>query len=1037
MEAATTIRILVVDDEKPSQLALCDSLTSCGYACEGYFAPVDALTALQQRQFDLLLTDLQMPQMDGVTLMTKALQIDPHLACVLMTGMGTIDSAVRAMQAGALDYVLKPIKLGALLPAISRALDNRRLKLENMELKSTVAIHELTQAIAHTLDPEDLFNKIADAAMSQFDADEASVMLADEDGNSLTIVAVRGSGRELLLGTRIPMGAGIAGRVAEQRNTYVLDATSADTGPQAEFPRHDIQSALSIPMVSRGKLIGVLNVSCLRRRGAFAAGQVKAISVFTNAAAAAIEAARLHEAERKSDIRYREVLDMVADVIVSCDEDMNIIVFNDAAEAAFGYRAADILGQSLDLLLPEALREIHRDHVRNFRDASEAVRPMMSRNRLMARRRNGSLFPIEAGISRRTENGKALFTVVLRDITRRLQQEARIERLTRLYTILSNINATIVRVKDEASLYPEICRIATDKGNYPHAMVVMLGDEDLEIAAASGFTPTIERLPLPQLLPGDDGSLAKTVSTREVTWNNNVHETAYDLGYCRRLALQARSIAYLPFITDNQVHAVMLIYADTTDAFGDEECLLLRELAGDVSFALDHVAKTRHLEFLASYDPLTRLPNRTVFIDRLAQATAIAQERATPMAVMLTDLDRFRLINDSFGRQGGDKLLRLLAERMGLLVPERANLARIGADVFATMHQNFSRPSEVVKVVGRVMDALFTQPFVLDGSPVHVAARTGIAIYPDDGRDADTLLKNAEAALNRAKSQSMRMVLYTADLNARVADRLTLESKLRGALNRREFLLHYQPKVDVVTRQIVGLEALLRWRDPEKGLIPPDRFIGALEEMGLIIEVGTWAMQEAMRAAARLRAQGAEDMRIAVNVSPVQLRDAGFTTTVKEAITLTGKARHGLDLEITESVIMHDIADNVRKLQDIRQLGVDLAIDDFGTGYSSLAYIARLPVGLIKIDRAFIRNLETDNDSIAIVQTIVSLSHALKMKVIAEGVETEGQLQVLADLHCDYYQGYLFSRPVPLDDIEAMLRQLPPTFPPASSWAKR
>ncbi len=1033
MSTGTSARLLVVDDETAHLRALCASLRDCGFEAEGCESGAAALAVLQERQFDLLLTDLMMPGIDGVALLDKALQLDPQLAGVLMTGMGTIESAVRAMKAGAQDYILKPFKLSALLPVITRALIVRQLKLENLELKSTVAIHELNQAIAHTLDANELLSRIVDAALAQFDADEASIMLTEEDGAALRIAAVRGAGRESLLGIRVPIGKDVAGWVAAHSEPQVLEGALADLPVKPGFPRTDIQSALSIPMLSRNKLIGVLNVACLRRRGAFVAGQIKALNIFTNAAASALEAARLHEAQRRADGRYREVLDMVADAIVSCDEDMRVVVLNTAAEAIFGYAAKDLLGRPLDILLPEGIREEHREYMRTFGTEARRSSALPSSRGLRGRRHDGSLFPIEVGISRRLENGKALYTAVVRDITRRLQHEERIARLTRLYAVLSGINATCVRVKDELTIYAEVCRIATGKGEFTTALV---GRYDatartLEIVASSGAEASRRRLLIDPARGEEGDALTQSLRQKAVTWDNDIAGSAgADADYSRQLGLDAGSVAYLPFTVNGAVQTLMLIYAGEGNAFGEEELLLLRELAGDVSFALDHIAKTRHLEFLSTHDPLTGLPNRTLFMDRLVQAAAASQERSSPLAIMLVDIDRFRYINDTFGRQGGDVLLRQLAERLRSRIPERANLARVGADIFATTHQNFAEAAEIARVVSKGMDEIFAEPFIFDGKSVHIAARVGIAIYPTDGEDAETLLKNAEAALDRAKSRNERMVMYTADLNARVAERLALESKLRGALERGEFLLYYQPKVDLLSGQVVGLEALLRWQHPESGLVPPDKFINLLEETGLILQVGAWVMHEAARTAGALRAKGLT-LNIAVNVSPLQLRDSNFVRTVEQAIAQGGAAPHGLDLEITESVIMHDISANVRTLTDVRNLQVGLAIDDFGTGYSSLAYIARLPVELIKIDRAFIRNLESDGDSAAIVQAIISLTHSLNMKVIAEGVETEAQARILRRMHCDYYQGYLYSKPQPLNRILKLL--LPPSLVSAES----
>ena len=1030
MNSAPLARILIVDDEAAQMRALCDTLRDQGYETAGFTTGDDALRALQEKQFDLLLTDLMMPGMDGVALLAAALKIDPQLVGILMTGMGTIETAVQAMKAGALDYILKPFKVSALLPVVARAVSVRRLRLENLELRNTVAIHELNQAIAHTLDPNVLLDKIADAALAQFEADEASIMLLADDGRSLTIAAVRGEGRETLLGTRLPIGEGIAGWVAARCEPLVLEGEVKDPRLAPLHPRAEIQSALSMPLITRNKLIGVININCTRKRRAFAVGQIKVLSIFTNAAAAGIEAARLYQDERKADARYREVLHMAADGIISIDEEQRIVVFNGGAEKLFGYRAEEALGKPLDMLLPEGTAEAHRHHLQAFGQGPDQSRTMGARDRrLFGRRKDGALLNIEVGISKRSEGGKTLCTAVVRDITLRVQQEDRIARLTRLYATLSGVNSAIVRIADETTLFSEICRIAVEDGKFTSVWVGIYdaNAKDIVLVAGTGGGAKEGRYPLEPESPEGQGLPALAVLEKRMVWDNDLAARP-DIGTALRkvaIAGGARAAAALPFVLDNTVRAVMVLNSDTPDAFGEDELSLLRELAGDVSFALDHIAKTRQVDYLATHDQLTGLPNRTLFLDRLAQAMASAKDKGEMLAVVLTDVERFKHVNDTFGRQAGDALLREVANRLRNDVGAGATLARVGADVFAVIYSNFEQAAVVAKDVHGRMDIAMADPFSVDGQVLQLAVRAGVAFYPADGAEAETLFKNAEAALKRAKAQHERVVLYTPDLNARVAEQLGLESKLRRALERDQFILHYQPKVDLDTGKVVSLEALIRWQDPETGLVPPMRFISLLEETGLILQVGRWAMQEAVRTAAALRAKGLPPLRIAVNVSPIQLRQEDFVRAVEEVIAAAGGGAHGLDLEITESVIMHDIEANVRKLDELRSMGVELAIDDFGTGYSSLAYIARLPVGVIKIDRAFIRNLTEDANSNSIVSLIISLTHTLGRKVVAEGVETGEQAQLLRLLRCDQYQGYLFSKPVAAAEIERMLLSSP------------
>ncbi|OHE89017.1 MAG: hypothetical protein A3G75_04670 [Verrucomicrobia bacterium RIFCSPLOWO2_12_FULL_64_8] len=475
----------------------------------------------------------------------------------------------------------------------------------------------------------------------------------------------------------------------------------------------------------------------------------------------------------------------------------------------------------------------------------------------------------------------------------------------------------------------------------------------------------------------------------------------------------------MPLVVDDKVVALCALFAPGQGFFDTDELALLDELAADVSFALDHIAKEEKLNYLAYYDALTGLPNRALFDDRMAQHLRAASHESNKTALVLIDLERFRVINDTLGRSAADDLLKLVAERLQSVIFDRDSLARIHADVFAALFPDIKDEADIARLVEEKIIGCLSQPFTIAGQELRVSAKIGVALFPDDATEPEALFSGAEAALRQAKGSSDRYLFYARQMNARVAERLKLENKLQRALERDEFVLFYQPKVDLSTGRVAGLEALIRWNDPDVGLVMPMLYIPLLEETGMIVEVGTWAMKRAVSQYAAWQAAGLKPPPIAVNVSAVQLRRKDFVTSVQQAIA--GKPEHGLDLEITESMIMEDIESCIEKLKTIRDLGVGISIDDFGTGHSSLRYLTRLPITALKIDRAFVQHMATNPDDVAIVSTVIALAHNLNLKVIAEGVETEEQSKFLRLLRCDEMQGYLFSKPVPAEQASALL----------------
>ena len=467
-------------------------------------------------------------------------------------------------------------------------------------------------------------------------------------------------------------------------------------------------------------------------------------------------------------------------------------------------------------------------------------------------------------------------------------------------------------------------------------------------------------------------------------------------------------------------------------------------LAGAVHDVTRRKDAEEQIRRLAYYDPLTGLPNRLLFIEQLGKALAQAERYQRRLSVMFVDLDNFKRVNDTLGHPAGDELLRLAAERLAGAL--RANdsvarvspggpdgpdddhphsIARLGGDEFIVLITDVQSAQDPATVARRLV-ATLAEPLIIQGTEVFVGGSVGVASFPEDGNDIDTLLMNADTAMYRAKEAGRGgFQLYDRSMNERALERLQLESSLRRALERDEFVLHYQPRVDVVSGRIVGAEALIRWQHPERGLLQPADFVPLVESAGLVIPIGEWAIRTVCKQSAAWMAVGLEPIPVAVNLASTHLRERGLPALVAAALQSHGVPARCLELEVTESILLADPELSLVIAQQLSEMGVHLAIDDFGTGYSSLSYLKKLPITALKIDRSFVRDLDSDPDDEAIVTAIIALAHSLKLKVIAEGVETPAQLAFLQSLGCDEYQGFLTSRAVTPEEFQRLLETRP------------
>ena len=419
----------------------------------------------------------------------------------------------------------------------------------------------------------------------------------------------------------------------------------------------------------------------------------------------------------------------------------------------------------------------------------------------------------------------------------------------------------------------------------------------------------------------------------------------------------------------------------------------------------------------ANYDSLTSLPNRELFLDRLAQSLSNMSRAGQKLALMFLDLDGFKLVNDTLGHNVGDLLLRETSRRLIGCVRDADTVARLGGDEFTIIMPGVTDPQKVLVVAQRVLDSL-SEAFVLEGHETFVSCSIGITIYPDDATDSNELLKNADSAMYRAKEQGKaNYQFYTSDLNEEVKERLVLKNGLIRARDRGELSLHYQPKLDIRSGLITGVEALMRWNSLELGQVSPVKFIPVLEETGMVVDVGEWAIRTACEQHCAWRAMGLPPINVAVNISARQLREHNFVSIVRQILKETGVAPEHLEIEITESMLMSDTANVVITLGQLHGLGITIAMDDFGTGYSSLSYLKKFPIDTIKIDRSFIADIATNSDDVEIIKAIITMGQSLNRKIIAEGVETAEQLLILKKYQCDEIQGYVFGRPMPGDSL--------------------
>jgi diguanylate cyclase (GGDEF)-like protein/PAS domain S-box-containing protein len=683
----------------------------------------------------------------------------------------------------------------------------------------------------------------------------------------------------------------------------------------------------------------------------------------------------------EKELRLRSsALEAAANGIVITDRQGTIVWANHAFAAMTGYSKEEALGKNLRMLKSGEQPDSYYAEMWSTISSGKVWQ-----GEIVNRRKDGTTYTEEMTItpvSRDVGNpADRYFIAIKQDITERKRAEAELYRAHQMLQTILNTIPQRVFWKDRNCTYVGCNRaFATDAGVNNPAEII--GKSDFELA----WSGTADRY------RADDKLVMEQGSTKL-----NFDET------------QSRPDGSLRWLRTNKL------------PLWDREGKVIGVIGTYEDITERKVAEER-VQYLAYYDALTGLPNRTLLQDRLTKALAGARRRKDKVALLFLDLNRFKDINGSLGHSVGDLLLQEVAERLKKWAREQDTVARVGGDEFVIVLTAAKDGADAGVAAGRLMHAM-SAGFVVQGRSFSISCSLGISVFPEHGADSETLIKNADAAMYSAKENvDHNFRFFTDDMNAQAVERLTLESSLRLALDKKELFLVYQPQMNIATGKIIGLEALLRWQHPKLGLVPPDKFIGIAENCGLIVPIGEWVLRTACSQARKWQDEGLPAVSVAVNVSAIQFRQADFCELIRRVLHDTGLASQYLELELTESLLLSNADVMFSVLQELKAMGLKLAIDDFGTGYSSLSRLKQFPVGRLKIDRSFIRDIVVNPDDAAITTAIISMAKSLNLKVIAEGVEDEAQMTFLRAHQCDEIQGYYFSKPLAVDKVADKLR---------------
>ncbi|GGC81678.1 EAL domain-containing protein [Undibacterium terreum] len=851
---------------------------------------------------------------------------------------------------------------------------------------------------------------------------DASISLHDSDGN----IIIRSPFDERLLSLNVGTSAIARNIRAGSAEGVLQDRPLAGGGTELIYTYRRM-SDFPVTVVYAQELDSVLSSwsKRLKQRAFFAALTIGFILLLAGMLVWHIGHLRKSNTRLKaSENRYRLLYQEAQDAILLINREYCYVDCNPAAVALFGVEsAADIIGKRAGGFSPNAQRvnqlpNMPRDNlVATLVDAAFEGTPQTFE---WTTHKHGQMQFNEITLSLVEVESEMLLFCVMRNVNSRKYTERLLEGQNRLLQLIGS-------GEELTNILEAVCQFVEKLNPHWRCGIQLLNDDQRTFSRLIGrnfpeiLKPQLQGLPVSK----GNGVWSEAVINASPVWLEDL-QLAPEMQFINGLEKLSdfSSCGAWPIMGKNgQLLGTFTLFFTTRARLSDEDMVLMGITTDIASIAIEDRRSEEKILKLAHYDDLTGLPNRFLYHQHLAKSLAHAERNRSQLAVFFVDLDRFKNINDTFGHDEGDAVLRNIARRFKNCLRESDTVARVGGDEFILLVDQYESPMDLSDIAGKLLveSAL---PFDIRGQECQLSASIGIATYPADGKDAQTLLKNADIAMYRAKNRGKdNYQFYASEMNVHTVERLAFEARLRRALERREFIVYYQPKLDIASGRIVGAEALVRWNHPERGILFPGEFITLAEEAGLIGRLGMLVLDIACRDVLAFRAADKSFGRVAINLSGAQFNDANLLADVQSVVEFWRVNPEQIEFEITESMVMHNRDQAIVLMDGLKAAGFTLSIDDFGTGYSSLAYLKRFPVDSVKIDRSFIKDIPEDPNDTAIVLAIVAMAHTLGLKVIAEGVETATQLYTLADSSCDEYQGFYFSKAIPENEFVALLER--------------